>query len=110
MNNKFKYINSIKFENDLMYIEWNHPKYGFGTFAIYKINKNGNFYCDDEYMGREMVKEVLNDFIDNIEFNSDPQISDFDSKLNPPKQVSPFLYDEYGNKIPVEFGGDKNGK
>lgn len=103
MASSFKYINSIKFSTDLMRIDWSHPKYGFGTFEIYKHWETGEFYCDDEYMGRKFVKDIMNDLINNIEFDSGDNESvgkdEIESEIE-----KPFLYNQYGNKIPVEFG------
>jgi len=51
-------------------IEWACTGVGFGTLDFYQ-DTDGTLRCDDEYMGRDFAKAVMNKFIDQSKFSSD---------------------------------------
>jgi len=51
-------------------IIWSCAGIGFGTLDFCQDNA-GVLECDDEYMGRDFVKAVLNKIVDQTKFSSD---------------------------------------
>jgi hypothetical protein len=49
----------------VLLIDWSQEGTGFGQIIIKKY-PDEQIVIDDEYMGKEFVKEVLNAFIDNV--------------------------------------------
>lgn len=52
-------------------LEWGIEKVGFGVFTVYPAN--GNYYCDTETMGADLVKAAMRHFLEN-EVIYDPKI------------------------------------
>jgi hypothetical protein len=48
---------------------WSTRSAGFGTFSFYL--KEGEWHCDNECMGLEFVKSVLNFWVDNMRMEND---------------------------------------
>lgn len=51
-----------------IYLNWDMSGLGFGQLYFYQ-DSSGNIFCDNEFVSKEIVKEIFNLLVDKSIFN-----------------------------------------